>query len=143
MIKMCTFIVALIVFACTALCQTTGHKYPAAVAAPDKRPEICSPEPLQTPLPTWVPGTLEVDMVVGSDGKVAELAVMKSSYGAQETETASAALREWRFTPAYYHGYYVNVHIAVEVTVAKDSVQVRIPDFAKHRGCKSAPFAIY
>lgn len=143
MVRTCTLLVALMVFACTAPCQTTSHKYPPAVAAPDKRPEICSPEPLQTPLPTWVPGTLDVEMVVGSDGKVAELTVIKSSYGAKETETASAALREWKFTPAYYHGYYVNVHFAVEVTVAKDLVQVHIPYFAEHRGCKSAPFAIY
>src|SRR5450755_3611381 len=140
MIKMHTPIMVLIVMACTALCQTTGRKYPPAVLAPDMRPEICSVEPLQTPLPTWEPGTLKVEIVVGSDGKVAELTVIRSSYGAKETETASATLRQWAFKPAYLRGYFVTVKFTVEVAVTGDSVQIHIPDFAEFRGCKYSPY---
>jgi len=105
-----------------AVCQAQAPAAPAT----EPRCEGLLPEPVHTPLPEWIPGTLEVDMIAEPDGSVFEIVVVKSSYNERLTKAALDVLHQWRFTPAPLHGHEAH-KLRVEINMTRDSIHLHIP----------------
>ncbi len=119
-----------------AVGQSTVDKLPSAADAPDKRPEICTAEPIDTPLPQWTQGSLKAELLIGSDGKVYDTRTIVTSYAEAGTAAVVKVLRTWRFKPTYLRGHYVNAKLIVEMESSKSELRIRFPG----SGCKYSGF---
>jgi TonB family protein len=77
---------------------------PKAIDMPDPEPAF---DPGKSPTVIWV--------VVGSDGRVHDAKVIKSSDSTKADANALTAVKKWRFKPATKDGVPVAVQINVEV----------------------------
>ena len=77
---------------------------PKAIDTPDPEPVF---DPGKGPTVIWV--------VVGTDGRVHEARISKSSDSAKADANALAAVKQWRFKPATKDGVPVAVQINIEV----------------------------
>ncbi len=120
-----------------AIGQNTTSNLPSATDAPGKPlPKLCTAEPIETPLPRWMEGSSEVELVVGADGKVHETQIVKSNFSEQDEADIDKSIRGWRFKPTYFRGHYVNAKMLVELEMSKTDLHIRFPN----SGCKNSPF---
>ena len=121
-----------------AVAQNTTPKLPSAVKAPgEPLPKKCFAEPIETPLPLWMQGGSTIELTIGSDGKVYDTKILKSSYSESEKAAIDQGVRAWHFKPTYFHGYYVNARLTLEIEITKTDLQIRFPTAGS---CKDAPF---
>jgi protein TonB len=103
-----------------SLAACSGGNTPPPVAVGASSP----PSAVQTPPPTYpealacngVGGTVQLRIRIGTDGRIGETQVQKSSGNAELDAAAQAAVREWTFNPAKQAGKPVAQWIAVPMT---------------------------
>ena len=71
------------------------------------------------------PGSVQIDAVIGADGRVARLDVVGDSAGNRTepvlADAAAAAVREWEFTPTYLDGDPIDVRMKVNISFVSAS----------------------
>lgn len=137
-VKTSSIVLSIVVLLATGVvvAQDSTEKLPAAVPAPDTRPQLCGAEPLETPLPQWKDGSLKAELVIGSDGAVHGIHALKNTYPEPDIPGIYKVLRKWRFKPTYYKGYYVNAKLMIELSSSKQELNIRFAE----TGCKDVPF---
>ena len=89
---------------------TVGNGVSAPIALQNVQPSYT-----QEARDARVQGTIQLEAVVGSDGSISKVQVLKSlGYGLDEN--AAKALSEWRFKPGTKDGKPVNVRIQVTMS---------------------------
>mgnify|MGYP005854270789 CR=1 FL=1 len=93
------------------------------LAALDRPPERIQTAPVEITPALRAAGTdtVEMDAIIGRDGSVLRVEHVRSAHP-EAAQAATAAVRRWRFTPAFADGKPATYRLAVAVAVRPDQV---------------------